>query len=397
MKIIGNNKIIMTDERQENAIEQVQKIIDHPAFKYEKVRIMPDYHCGAGVVIGFTSTYSNIIIPNVVGVDIGCGVISYKLGDMEVDFPDFDVKVRERIPQGFNHQEYLDVFDKYGDQCDPWLRDFEQEEAELQFHEEFKTYWKDAPKPNLKDIRLQLGTLGGGNHFIEMDQDDEGVKYLSIHSGSRNFGLRIADAWQNHAKHLMDVFKIRIGRDLEYLPMDFGGEEYIRHMITAQHFASMNRRFMLWECLDVLGLNYSEGNIIESVHNYIETDRKIIRKGAIEADAGKDLVIPLNMRDGIIVGKGVEDETILKNWNYSAPHGAGRIMSRKQAKRKLSVDDFIREMQGVWSTSVKEETIDEAPMVYKDSEGIIRDITEVVNVEKVIKPIYSLKSDLLAF
>jgi tRNA-splicing ligase RtcB (3'-phosphate/5'-hydroxy nucleic acid ligase) len=397
MKIIGNNKIIMTDERQENAIEQLQKIINHPAFKYEKVRVMPDYHCGAGVVIGFTSTYSDIIIPNVVGVDIGCGVITYKLGNMDIDFQTFDDEVRKRIPLGFNHRKNLDVFEQYGEHCDPWLQDFEQEFAESDFREGFTTHRKDAPKLAFGDIRLQLGTLGGGNHFIEMEQDSDGEKYLSIHSGSRNFGLRVAKSWQDHAKHLMDVFRIRMDKDLEFLPMEFGGQEYVDHMVLAQHFASMNRRFMLWECLDALGVDFHESDFIESVHNYIDTERGIIRKGAIEADSGKDLIIPLNMRDGIVVGKGVSDETILKNWNYSAPHGAGRIMSRKQAHRTLSVDDFTREMQGIWSTSVGEATLDEAPMVYKDADMIVRDIAEVVNVEKIIKPIYSLKSDQEAF
>ncbi len=392
MIIVGKNKFIMTDHRQENAIEQLRTIVDHPSFKHEKVRVMPDYHMGAGVVIGFTSSYSNSIIPNVVGVDIGCGVVTYPLEAIDIDFSELDADLRKRIPLGFNHQKDHSVFEKHVHFCQDWLRDYEPGAFQEGFQESIREFFPGAPEPNFRDIRLQLGTLGGGNHFIEVEEDNQGKRYLSIHSGSRNFGLRVADAWQRVAKQLMKTFHVQVPRDLEFLPMDFGGREYVCHMLLAQHFAQVNRRMMLAEALEVLGLEVREDQIIESVHNYIDVDKKIIRKGAIEADPGKRLVIPLNMRDGIILGRGSANQHTLDNWNHSAPHGAGRIMSRRQAHKKLSLEDFEKSMEGIWSSSVSQETLDEAPMVYKDPEHILADIAPVVEVEEVIKPIYSLKS-----
>ncbi len=382
---IGSNKLIMTDERgegDESAIEQIIEMVKHPAFEHEKVRIMPDYHKGTGAVIGFTSTYSDLIIPNVVGVDIGCGVLSYNIGKVDVDYEQFDKEVRKRIPSGFNRHPKLGIFEKYDHLYDDWLLKYDPNEFNKRF-----------PHTKLGDIRLQIGTLGGGNHFIEIEQDEKGNKYITIHSGSRNFGLKIANHFQKMAKNMMKKYHIKTTQDLEYLITEEGGGEYLFYMGLAQHFAQMNRKVMMCECLEVLGQPYLEANTIESVHNYIDLKQRIIRKGAIKVLPNTEVVIPLNMKDGIIVGKGVSDGRKLENWNFSAPHGAGRVMGRNVAKKTLDFYEFRDSMKGIFSSCFSSKILDEAPKAYKDSNKIIESVREVVDIEKVIKPVYSLKSD----
>ena len=261
MIVFGENKIIMTDNRDEGAIEQLQGIVAHPAFKNQKVRIMPDYHPGSGSVIGFTSSFKDLVVPNVVGVDIGCGVITYPIGKPCQRFKDIDREIREKVPLGFNHHKKFDTFYKYEEQFPEWLRYYSP------LNQEIPT----------GDIRKQIGTLGGGNHFIEIGKGKE-QHYLTIHSGSRNYGLKVATYFQQKAKEQMKDYHIKTAKNLEYLPLNCGGLDYLKEMQKAQEFASLNRRVMLQEILKNMHLEYKESKIIESVHNYIDLKKKIIRK-----------------------------------------------------------------------------------------------------------------------
>jgi len=401
MQVFGNNKILMTDEIQETAIDQIKTMIDHPAFAKEKIRIMPDYHKGTGCVIGFTSTYNDLIIPNVIGVDIGCAIITYKLGKIKVNFQDLDNYIRKTILLGCKHRNENQMKLLNRDLINNKLYN------DIIFPEEFKSllfnklmylthnhsFVKNTiNRFDIKKPMCQLGTLGSGNHFIELEKDDEDNIYVSIHSGSRNFGYKIACIFQELAKYFMKKFKINVEQDLEYLPIDFGGKQYLEYMKIAQSFANVNRLLMLDLILQYFKINFNKENLIESVHNYVDFDQKIIRKGAIKVMKDTQVVIPLNMLDGIIIAAG-KDNKKLKNWNFSAPHGAGRIMGRRDAKRKLKLDNFKKMMKGVWSSSISAKTLDESPEVYKDSNKIIKILKEVLTIDKIIKSIYVLKSE----
>lgn len=405
MIVLKDNFIIMSDEREENAIEHLKLLMDHPAFKNERVRIMPDYHEGIGAVIGFTSTYSDLIIPNVVGVDIGCGVLAYNLGKINnIDFDILDKYIRIHIPLGMNHHVNLNIYDKYystminnypfsmtiREECrDDIFNILNFDKLEINSNEEFKNKFEF----NIGDIRLQLGTLGGGNHFIEIDKDNNNNIWITIHSGSRNFGLKVATVFQSLANILMKRFHLdNIPKDLSYLPLDHGGLLYLHYMQKAQNFAQLNRLIILLEILEYFKQTFDNHNTIESVHNYIDAEHHLIRKGAIELRKDQQVLIPLNMRDGVIIGKGKDNEKLL-NWNFSAPHGAGRSMGRKEAKRKLLIDDFKNEMKGIWSSSINKDTLDESPMAYKESNKIIESLKEILDIETIMKPIYSLKAE----
>lgn len=368
--------------------EQIKTLSESDAYKDCRIRVMPDCHAGKGCTIGSVIEYQNRVVPNTVGVDIGCGMMVTELGNIEVDLEKLDRVINEYIPSGFNvHKEPVHNFSNKG---------------------------LIAHVSDWKYMECSIGSLGGGNHFIELNVDDEGKKYLVIHSGSRNLGVQVCDYWQNKAilnltddsslrKELIDRLKAEgrqkeIGEELKKLKKPFidndlayiEGEDlegYINDMSICQNYASYNRatitelicRYMGWD--DTVSW-------FNTIHNYIDIPNKIIRKGAIEAPAGRKVLIPMNMRDGslICVGKGNSD------WLDSAPHGAGRIMSRMQAKRSLNLKDFESSMQGIYTTSVCEQTIDEAPMVYKSSEQIMQDILPTVDIVKVIKPIYNFKA-----
>ena len=391
---------IFTNNIEKEAVEQINLLLEQEPFKNCKVRIMPDVHAGKGCVIGFTADLGNKVIPNIVGVDIGCGMLCVELGNIELDLELLDETINKVIPAGRNIREQKLVdFEKINDlYC---LRELKE----------------------TKKFNRAIGTLGGGNHFIEINIDDDGNKYLVIHTGSRNLGNQVATYYQNLAielcsgkeemynrkeeiirtykeqgrkeeiqsalRELEEEYKKNkpnLPNELCYLEGKYR-EMYLHDMRICQSYATINRAEIAREILKALGI-YNNQLYFETIHNYISFEDNIVRKGAISAKKGERVLIPINMRDGsiIAVGKGNED------WNNSAPHGAGRIMSRTKAKEMFKLDDFKESMKNVYTTSVVEETIDEVPFVYKPMQEIMDNITETVEIEKIIRPIYNFKA-----
>lgn len=383
---------IFTENIEPEAVNQVYTLIAQPPFEGQKVRIMPDVHYGTGCVVGFTGTLGNKIIPNVLGVDLGCGMLCAELGKIDVDYAALDGFIKAKIPTGSAYR-----------------REYHAEDLIKKL-----ICFKDLR--NLDRLFGSLGTLGGGNHFIEIDEDDEGGKYLVIHSGSRNLGLQVAKFYQRLAveccknaaekereqvtaalkgtpdkisQAIAEVNKkyahrTKIPAELCYLD---GKEmqDYMHDLRICQQFAAMNRK-MMCEAITKF-LRVFKYTVFETVHNYIDDDN-IIRKGSIPAHKGQRVLIPMNMRDGclIAVGKGNPD------WNESAPHGAGRILKRSEAKELFSVEEFKESMKGVYSTTVGEGTIDESPFAYKPMREIMELIKPTVDVVKIIKPVYNFKA-----
>lgn len=393
------NLKIFTDNIEQEAINQIDLLLEQEPFKDCKVRIMPDVHAGKGCVIGFTADLGDKVIPNIVGVDIGCGMRCIELGKIELDLEKLDSIINEYIPAGRNIREHsLMTYAKINDlYC---LRELKE----------------------TKKFNRAIGTLGGGNHFIEIDVDDEGNKYLVIHTGSRNMGKQVAEYYQNLAielcsgkeemlkrkeeiiktykeqgrkneiqkalKELEREYKTNkpnLPKELCYLEGKYR-EMYLHDMEICQEYASLNRAVIADEI--ITRMNIMAKADFETIHNYICFEDNIVRKGAIRANKDERVIIPINMRDGsiIAVGKGNED------WNNSAPHGAGRIMSRMKARETVNLDEFKESMKDVYSTSVVEETIDEAPFVYKPMQEIIDNIQDTVEIERIIKPIYNFKA-----
>ncbi len=352
---------IFTDKVDNTTISQVKELLEQDWTKGLKIRIMPDCHAGKGCTIGTTMTIEDKIVPNLVGVDIGCGMAMAKLGKTNINFEQLDDFIHRNIPAGFNIHSSRKKFDPLYDlHC---LEKINQDRA-------------------LKSV----GTLGGGNHFIEVNKDDDDQFYLVVHSGSRNPGKQIADHYQKLAYNILKKSG-QVKRDLAYLQnKDF--DDYLDDMAIAQQYASTNRFTMLNNLLkNFLQIDPASVSISETIHNYIDMKNMILRKGAISAQKGEEVLIPMNMRDGslICVGKGNRD------WNYSAPHGAGRIMSRRQAKKRLNLKDFKDSMAGIYTTSIRKSTLDEAPMVYKSMDEILEYIEPAVTVKKIIKPLYNFK------
>lgn len=360
---------VMIDDIDVETRSQIQTFVNHPVFEKTNIVIMPDCHAGSGAVIGFTAPLNEYVIPNVVGVDIGCGIEAFNLGSVKIDYEKLDHKVRSLIPLGFSKRSTpryaVNTLNKL-------------------LHANIEDVCFDTNQ-KLSDVISSVGTLGGGNHFIEIDENGD-EKWLVIHSGSRNFGLRVATFHQDAAKSLMK--KMFIGdayKDLEYLPRGLGGNEYLADMMVAQKYAELNRKCISEDILSYLCIEPIDH--ISSVHNYISDDG-MIRKGAISAESGQRLIIPLNMRDGSIIGTGKGSN----KWNCSAPHGAGRLMSRSQAKKTLTLDEFKMTMEGVFSTSISYDTLDESPMSYKRKEVILEAIEETVEVDFIMKPVWNLKA-----
>lgn len=396
-----NTAIAYANVIEDEAIEQIRRMCDYEFTRGSKIRIMPDVHAGAGCTIGTTMTVTDKAVPNVVGVDIGCGMYTVQLGKTEIDYAQFD-EAAHYIPSGKNvwegRQERFDL-------------------TALRCYRNLK---------NTKWLERSLGTLGGGNHFIEIDEAQDGTKYLVIHSGSRNLGKQVAEYYQNLAidlnKGKEEYFRKRdeiirtykeTGRRSEIesalkeilwkqkkatMPEElcfvYGKyfDDYIADVELCQHFARRNREKMAEILLERTGLAAMDA--FHTVHNYIDTEAKekygamILRKGAIAAYQGVKVLIPVNMHDGSIlaVGKGNPE------WNYSAPHGAGRVMSRRKAKETLDMREYAELMKGIYSTSVNEETIDEAPMAYKSLEDIIGVVSESVDILDIMKPVYNFKA-----
>lgn len=348
---------VFSKKRDEKAVEQIQTLMDQPFVEGSKVRIMPDYHWGAGCTIGFTAGLGDYVVPNLVGVDIGCGMYVENLGKQDFDLMSFDRVVHE-IPAGFNSW-------KKPVQDAPFMR-------KLYCFEDIKNSVIDA----------QVGTLGGGNHFIELDKNaDTGEIFLVIHSGSRNIGKQVADHYQRLAERTCTA---DVPKPLKYLKGDLA-KRYLHDMRLCQDYASLNRATMAKHISTRFGIG---GSSFETIHNYIHSADSIIRKGAVSARKGERLIIPLNMRDGalIAIGKGNSD------WNNSSPHGAGRLYGRKEAMRMINIQDFKASMKDIFSSSINRDTLYEAPMAYKPTEEIINAIMDTVSIEAHLKPIYNFKA-----
>ena len=391
MKIIKNkigvDTIIYAETFEYEVYDQIKSLANYEPYLNEKIRVMPDAHAGKGCTVGTTMTITDKITPNLVGVDIGCGMLVSKLQDKEINLNKLDKVIKYHIPSGFSiRNKSITTFDFFNLRC--------------------------AKHVDLKRAMLSIGTLGGGNHFIEVDQDDDGSLYLVIHSGSRNLGVNVCKhyqdkAWKNvnemsHIKanlitelkkqgrekeidsELKRLKKPKANKDLAHLEgNDF--EDYINDMKIVQDYASLNREMMALVILKELGLSVSYR--FQSIHNYIDITNMIMRKGAVSARDGETLLIPINMRDGALLCKGKGNP----DWNYSAPHGAGRLMSRKKAKETISFQEYADTMKGIYSTSVVQDTIDEAPQAYKPMSEIIEATADTLEIIKVLKPIYNYK------
>ncbi len=416
MKIIeGHDVKIFTDNIENVALEQIKELLSIVVFSDKKIRIMPDVHAGAGCVIGFTGNLGDKVIPNIVGVDIGCGMRILNLGKLsEIDYHAFHEHIRGNVPSGMIVRE-----DRFG------FKPLVGEEMEI-YREAKQLVTKLYCYREIKDsgrINKSIGSLGGGNHFIELDKDDDGNVYLVIHTGSRNLGKQVADIYQAKAvKHLTegaDEFEEAIKRTIEEykaagrrselqsvikkmrrehqaaepaLPAALcyvegeAREHYLHDMRLCQRWAVLNRKLISL----LLMRFFSDITILEefeSIHNYISDDN-IIRKGSISAAECERCIIPLNMRDGSLLctGKGNPD------WNCSAPHGAGRVLSRTQAYEIITMEDFKASMKGIYSESVNDFTRDESPMVYKPAEEIIANIGDTVTIDTIIRPIFNFKA-----
>lgn len=364
-----NSANVMIDDIDDTTRDQIQGFLNHPAFGNTYIAVMPDCHAGKGAVVGFTMKMNDYIIPNIVGVDIGCGMLSARFGDKDIDLPALDEFIKKNIPSGFSIHNSPKI-------------------DENAFTSALR-HWTNIIGMEYSKARRSIGTLGGGNHFIEVGKDTKNNTWVTIHSGSRNFGLRIANHFQKKAKENLEQHFIRDQyKDLEFLLVDSQeGKDYLKAVRFAQDYASENRATIL-KLLSAFFCDDS-GVVIESVHNFIGDD-DIIRKGATPARKGETVIIPFNMRDGLAIctGKGSQ------KYNSSAPHGAGRILSRTKAKKVLSVNEFTNGMKdaGVYTTTATKETLDEAPGAYKDKDIIIKNIAETVEINDFVKPIYNFKA-----
>ena len=416
MKTIdGYDVKIFTDNIEETALEQIKELLSIDVFSDKKIRIMPDVHAGAGCVIGFTGDLGDKVIPNIVGVDIGCGMRVLNLGRISnIDYHTFHEHIRGNVPSGkIVREDRFGFTPLVGEEMDIY-REAKQLVTELYCYRELK----DSGR-----INKAIGSLGGGNHFIELDKDNDNNVYLVIHTGSRNLGKQVADIYQAKAiKHLTagaDEFEQTIKRTIEEykaagrrselqnvikkmhkeyqdaepnLPANLcyvegeGREHYLHDMRLCQRWAVLNRKLISLLLMQFFH-DVEVKEEFESVHNYI-SDENIIRKGSISAAKGERCIIPLNMRDGSLIctGKGNPD------WNCSAPHGAGRVLSRTQAYEKITMEDFEASMQGIYSESVNDFTRDESPMVYKPTEEIIANIGDTVSIDTMIRPIFNFKA-----
>lgn len=386
-----NTAKVFTDNVEQEAISQIITLLNQSFTEGSTIRIMPDTHAGAGCTIGTTMTITDKIVPNLVGVDIGCGMETVVLENSHVELQRLDKVIHEYIPAGFDTRSAPHDFLNKIELCDLRI----------------------AKHVNLKRAGLSIGTLGGGNHFIELDRDNEGTLYLVIHSGSRNLGMQVAQYYQRAAvKDLNEKLRAapafiaelkaqgreteiqaelkklntrRISNNLAYTEGALF-DDYLHDMEIVQQYATLNRLAMVQEIVKHMKFKVREQ--FTTIHNYIDLKSMILRKGAISANEGERVLIPINMRDGslICVGKGNPD------WNYSAPHGAGRLMSRSAAKAAFTLKEFKESMNGIYSSTVNKSTIDEAPFAYKPMEEIVSNIGDTVDIVKTITPLYNFKA-----
>lgn len=390
-----NTAKVFTNVVDDSAISQIIELCNQEFASGSKIRIMPDVHAGAGCTVGTTMTITDKVVPNLVGVDIGCGMEVVRIKEKELDLGKLDKLIHDEIPSGFN------------------IRNKPVQEIKYLNLNELRCFHHI----DIDRAEKSLGTLGGGNHFIEANKDDDGNIYIVIHSGSRHLGLEVAKYYQEEAykqlngsskeevqklitklkaegrqkeieselNKLKNVKRTNIPKHLAYVEGKLFSD-YIHDMFIIQQYAEWNRAVMMDEIIYGMELTVTEN--FTTIHNYIDRDKMILRKGAVSAIKGKKLLIPINMRDGslICVGKGNPD------WNYSAPHGAGRLMSRSQAKEAFKMEDYISEMEGIYTTSISRDTLDECPMAYKNMSDIVDNIKDTVDILKVITPIYNFKA-----
>ena len=390
-----NTAVCYTPELEDLAAKQIKAVCDQAEFAGCKIRVMPDVHAGKGCTIGTTMTIQDKIVPGMVGVDIGCGMETVELAESEIDFTKLDALIRKEIPYGREVRDTLHALNT---------------EIDL-------TQLRCADQVNLNRAMRSIGTLGGGNHFIEVDRSEDGRLFLIVHSGSRHLGTEVAEYYQNEGRRalwgganyqiqeviaqlkaegrfkeiqktisaLRTEHELSIPKDLAYVEGKLF-EDYIHDMKITQQFAMLNRKAMV----DVImtGMGFTAVEAFTTIHNYIDTDAMILRKGSVSARAGEKLLIPINMRDGslICVGKGNQD------WNCSAPHGAGRLMSRRAAFNVLTMEEFKREMDGIYTTCVLPDTLDESPMAYKNMDEIVDQIGPTAEVVERIRPVYNFKA-----
>ncbi|MBQ7873983.1 MAG: RtcB family protein [Oscillospiraceae bacterium] len=392
-----NKALCYTPELEKAAEGQIKAVCDREEFADCKIRIMPDVHAGLGCTIGTTMTITDKVVPGMVGVDIGCGMETVRIAEKEIDFEKLDALIRSEIPSGMDIRE----------EPHPFIDEIDLEKLRC------------AKFVKLERARKSIGTLGGGNHFIEIDKSENGDLFIVVHSGSRHIGNEVAKYYQEEGyKALCGNADFQIAETIERLkeegrfseiqkaveklkaqkqtinsiPKDLayvsGGlfDDYIHDMKIIQKFAMLNRKAMTEVIINGMGLTETER--FTTVHNYIDTDSMILRKGSVSARLGEKLLIPINMRDGslVCIGKGNPD------WNFSAPHGAGRLMSRSEAFKSLSLDDYKKEMEGIFTTCVGNATLDEAPMAYKNIDEIIEQIEPTAKIIERIKPVYNFKA-----
>ena len=358
------NAIVYTDEIEASAERQIRALCDRPFAAGRKIRIMPDVHTGKGCTIGTTMTVGDYVVPNLVGVDIGCGMDVVLLKEKRLNLPALDSFISKNIPHG------RDVREK------PHRGSGRIDLSELECFGQIDT----------RRAAESVGTLGGGNHFIEVDRDEEDNLYLVIHTGSRNLGLQVAEYYQKLAyESVGGRAQTEIPFELAYLRGE-EREKYLHDMAIMQRYAALNRQVIKDCILDSLKLH--EVDYFTTVHNYIDLEHGVLRKGAVSARAGERLLIPLNMRDGALICVGLGND----DWNQSAPHGAGRLFSRSQAESSFTLSAFRQSMAGIYSSTVSQDTLDECPMAYKDPQTIISAIGDTVRIEKQLRPIYNFKS-----
>ncbi len=390
-----NEAKVFADTADETSVSQVLLLLDQEFVSGSRIRMMPDIHAGAGCTIGTTMTVTDKIVPNLVGVDIGCGMETVAVREKHIELQKLDKLIYEKIPSGFQIREKTH---RYYEQID-----LEELYCYRQIHA----------------VRAEksLGTLGGGNHFIEVDKDEEGTIYVVVHSGSRHLGVEVAQYYQEEAykalngqtkkdidqriadlkaqgrekeiqksiAELKNTVKTNIPKVLAYVSGELF-DQYIHDMKIVQNYAGLNRKAMMDEIIKGMKLHVTSQ--FTTIHNYIDTDAMILRKGAVSAKKGEKLLIPINMRDGSLIctGRGNDD------WNQSAPHGAGRLISRSAAKQSFTVSEFRKQMNGIYSTSVNKETLDECPMAYKGMDEIVKNITDTAVIDNVLRPIYNFKA-----
>lgn len=359
--------LVFTDEAEEYSLAQIRQLCDQPEFKGSRIRVMPDVHPGKVGPIGFTATVGTAILPAVVGIDIGCGMTIAKLKKTKREFQKVDAVIREVIPYGFQIRRtphrYAEEFDFSRLRCGGSIR--------------------------MDKAACSIGTLGGGNHFIELDEDSSGGLYALVHSGSRHLGKEVAEYYMREGQKVLDAKGVHLPYELTYLKGELM-EDYLHDVRLVQEFAALNRAAILDELLR--GMKWKAEDTWSSVHNYVDYDtemgERILRKGAISAHQGERVIIPVNMRDGVILGIGKGN----RKWNCSAPHGAGRIQNRETIRKSYTVSQFKKEMKGIYSTCVSAETLDEAPFAYRSLSCLQEAVKDTVDITEILKPVYNYKA-----